>query len=225
MCAAMRLRQRREGARQTQDIEFCILALRHPASPHIEIVGERHRKERDVPDLLIGSQRRAKIDRKPDLCPICRRNITPDAMFSIQNERSGIFKAAMEVVYKCPNSRCAELFISYFDDPTGAANDPNRDCFRLKGSRPFEPATLEFAKHIADTSSNSCYIYNEAHKTQICGVGYRKSLEFLIKDYLIKNRPADKATIEAIMLGPCIENYIVDPRIKEVAKRATLVGK
>lgn len=226
----MRLRQGREGARQTQDIEFCILALRHPASPHIESVGERHLKERDVPDLLIGGQRRAKIDREPDLCPICHRNITPDAMFVIQNARSGIFKAAMEVVYKCPNSRCAELFISYFNDPTGAPNDPNCDCFRLKASRPSEPAALEFAKHIADTSSNFCDIYNEAHKaeqfglTQICGVGYRKSLEFLIKDYLIKHRPAEKATIETIMLGPCIENYITDPRIKEVAKRATWLG-
>jgi hypothetical protein len=53
---------------------------------------------------------------------------------------------------------------------------------------------------------------------------YRKSVEFLIKDYLIKNRPNDKATIEAIMLGPCIENYVADSRIKEIAKRATWLG-
>jgi hypothetical protein len=46
----------------------------------------------------------------------------------------------------------------------------------------------------------------------------------LIKDYLIRKRPADKAAIETIMLGPCIENYVTDPRIKEVTKLATWLG-
>jgi hypothetical protein len=183
-----------------------------------------------MPDLIIGGQRRSKVDRQPDQCPICHRNITPDGMFLIQDERSTIFKAAMEVVYRCPNAECSELFISYYDTPTGRATDPNRDCFRFKGSRPVEPVPVGFSKHIRDTSSNFCDIYNEAHKaeqfglTQICGVGYRKSLEFLIKDYLIKERPSDKASIESTMLGQCIDNYVTDPKTKEVAKRATWLG-
>jgi hypothetical protein len=49
-------------------------------------------------------------------------------------------------------------------------------------------------------------------------------LEFLIKDYLINSRPRDEAQIRAIMLGPCIENYVADPRTKQVAKRATWLG-
>jgi hypothetical protein len=83
---------------------------------------------------------------------------------------------------------------------------------------------------VKEISKSFCNIYEEAHKaeefglSQICGVDYRKPLEFLIKDYVIRNHPADKAAIEAIMLGQCIENYITDPRIKEVAKRATWLG-
>ena len=44
---------------------------------------------------------------------------------------------------------------------------------------------------ISELSPNFCEIYNQAYIAeqtnlmQICGTGYRKSLEFLIKDYLI----------------------------------------
>lgn len=93
-----------------------------------------------------------------------------------------------------------------------------------------EPVPLTFDDPIGQISPAFCSIYEDAHKaeqfglSQICGVGYRKSLEFLIKDYLIRNRPADKAAVKSTMLGPCIENYVTDPRLKEVAKRATWLG-
>jgi hypothetical protein len=89
---------------------------------------------------------------------------------------------------------------------------------------------VTFTEPVKGISNTYCEIYEEAHKaeefglTQICGVGYRKALEFLIKDYLISLHSADQTTIEAMMLGPCIENYVTDPRIKEVAKRATWLG-
>jgi hypothetical protein len=181
--------------------------------------------------LTIAGQTREPITQHPDQCPICHHNITPEPLFR-RKEHTGIFRAEMEVVYKCPNSRCNELFISYFDGPTTSTTNPLHEAaFRLTSSRPHEATTVEFSQYIRDTSSNFCdNIYNEARKaeqfglTQICGVGYRKSLEFLIKDYLIRKCPADKATIEDIMLGPCIQNYVTDLKIKEVAKRATWLG-
>jgi hypothetical protein len=58
----------------------------------------------------------------------------------------------------------------------------------------------------------------------ICGVGYRKALKFLIKDYLIKQRPSDEEVIKAAPLGACIRNYVNDSHVKEVAKRAVWLG-
>jgi hypothetical protein len=93
-----------------------------------------------------------------------------------------------------------------------------------------QPVPPPFSDEIRSISATFCIIYGEAHQaehfglTQICGVGYRKSLEFLIKDYLIHNRPSDKASIEATMLGPCIDKYVTDPRTKQVAQRATWLG-
>ena len=181
----------------------------------------------NIPPAAIGKTLAA--NQYPDNCPICHTKILP---LPLQMESGGKrYKAEMVVLYKCPNLECEELFIGYFVRP-GDVNNPNRpgNIFNLVGTRPIEPIPLTFSDPIKEISQNFCDIYEEAHKaeefglTQICGVGYRKALEFLIKDYVIKNRPAEQATIEAIMLGPCIENYATDPRIKEVAKRATWLG-
>jgi hypothetical protein len=58
----------------------------------------------------------------------------------------------------------------------------------------------------------------------ICGVGYRKALEFLIKDYAIINHPSEKEKIENKLLGACIKDYISDVNINSVAKRAAWLG-
>jgi hypothetical protein len=73
-------------------------------------------------------------------------------------------------------------------------------------------------------------IFNQArtaesmHLDQICGLGYRKGLEFLVKDYLVTRKPDRRDAILGGFLGPCIANYVDDPRIKEVAKRAVWLG-
>lgn len=73
-------------------------------------------------------------------------------------------------------------------------------------------------------------IYNQANSAEqlnlleICGVGYRKAFEFLIKDYAKKNYPDEIETIEKKALGRCINDYVEDERIKKVAKRAVWLG-
>jgi hypothetical protein len=182
-----------------------------------------------MPTEIELSGARVKIKQHPDYCPICRRHVIPEPVY-INPGKTEFFKAELEVLYLCPNSKCGEVFIAYFDRPTYTMTHPDSGIFLLKTLRPFVPATLEFSKHIRETSPSFCEIYNEAHTaeqyslSQICGCGYRKSLEFLIKDYVIQRSPSDKTRIETIMLGPCIENYVTDQKIKDIAKRATWLG-
>jgi hypothetical protein len=164
----------------------------------------------------------AVIDRHPDQCPICHHKITPDVVYSKQG---GVFyKSICCIVYHCPNKDCDELFIGYF------ALNPQGGAFLLTAARPKEFTAPTFNKPIQDVSPTFCSIYGEAHKAemlellQICGIGYRKSLEFLIKDYLIKLQPDGENDIKRAMLGPCIERYVTDQKIKDVAKRATWLG-
>lgn len=59
----------------------------------------------------------------------------------------------------------------------------------------------------------------------ICGTGYRKSLEFLIKDYLISITPEDQhETIRNKFLNNCIRDNISNINIKTVASRAVWLG-
>lgn len=88
----------------------------------------------------------------------------------------------------------------------------------------------EFSNTITEISPSFDKIYNEAYKAEqqdleeICGVGYRKALEFLIKDYLISKGEENEETIKNAPLGQCIQNYVNDDRIKKVAKRAAWLG-
>ena len=73
-------------------------------------------------------------------------------------------------------------------------------------------------------------IYSEAHTAEesnlkeIRGMGYRKALEFLIKDYAIKLHPDDEETIKSTPLAKCIDSYIDNSRIKSLAKASAWLG-
>ena len=94
------------------------------------------------------------------------------------------------------------------------------------------PKTRSFSRIIKDTSSSFEGINNQALSAeqmsldQICGPGYRKALEYLIKDYLLLEIEDEeqKDKIKIKFLGTCIQEDVVDERIKAVAKRAVWLG-
>lgn len=94
------------------------------------------------------------------------------------------------------------------------------------------PKTRSFSQTIKDISPTFESNYNQAlcaeqmSLDQICGPGYRKALEYLIKDYLLlqieNEEQSDK--IKNKLLGKCIQEDVVDERIKAVSKRAAWIG-
>ena len=97
---------------------------------------------------------------------------------------------------------------------------------------PTECQARVFDASIGSTSTMFVRIYNQALSAenagldQICGPGYRKALEFLIKDFL-KSLTTDenrRASIEKTQLAACIANYVDDPKLKTTASRATWLG-
>jgi len=74
-------------------------------------------------------------------------------------------------------------------------------------------------------------IYNQALTaeknglTEICGLGYRKSFEFLIKDYLLKKHPkTEHEKIKNLPIGQCITNYVSSDEIKLLSYRVIWLG-
>jgi len=90
---------------------------------------------------------------------------------------------------------------------------------------------------IKGISPDFCAIYEQAQKAEqhglelVAGPGYRKALEFLIKDYIISGftekdeaLAAKKDTVEKTQLGTCIATHIKNENIKGIAKRAAWLG-
>lgn len=167
----------------------------------------------------INSNRGAiRINGNPSKCPFCHKAITPNFHFGFENEFE-----SLEVFVSCPDHDCQKTFIGYYrsagtyffyDDKTSIGEIIKR----------------EFSDTIKEISDSFVLIYNQSfaaeqqNLTEICGVGYRKALEFLIKDFAIKNAPEKKDEIEKKPLGKCIADYIDDNRIKSVSKRAVWLG-
>lgn len=157
---------------------------------------------------------------QPDECPWCHNSITPNYMGARQ-----ALNRSIEVFYSCPDQNCERGFIGYFN-----FNEYNRTWSYTGNTTQGNIRDRIFSETISKISSSFVVIYNEAfvaeqqYLMEICGVGYRKALEFLIKDYAIKNHPEDQTAIEKKLLGPCIEDYVDNTKIKSVAKRAAWLG-
>jgi hypothetical protein len=103
--------------------------------------------------------------------------------------------------------------------------------YYLRGVSKGNPKTATaFSQSLQGISPAFIKIFHEAeiaeqeNLLEICGVGYRKAIEFLVKDYAIGKDTGKRVEIERKLLGACINDYIDDARIKSVASRATWLG-
>lgn len=158
----------------------------------------------------------------PDICPRCGKAFSPEIVFVNRNDK--IFKnadKAFSAALTC--NGCGSLSVSKHHP----AN--NGYCALIK-CEPVIPAPREFTAVVHSISPNFIEIYNQAKKAEdyglghIAGMGYRKALEFLVKDYAIKTDPGKEDEIKSAMLGPCIKKYIDDKYVKQSAKAASWVG-
>ena len=104
------------------------------------------------------------------------------------------------------------------------------DGYLYSYSVPLNPPKHQFAESIEKLSPSFCAIANEAMNAEhrgwklIAGPGFRKALEFLVKDYLCRLHPAESEKIKGMALAACIENYVDHGRIKAMAARAAWLG-
>ena len=153
----------------------------------------------------------------PDKCPICHHygEISVVRTFREPNNKG------VQVVFQCAFSGCKSFFIGYYGPP------PQKE---LKTLKPQKPQTTGFPETIKEVSSNFVSIYEEAEEAlylglhQIAGPGFRKAFEFLIKDYAKSLKLNEKERIEKMFSGKVVDEFISDPRIQSMAKRALWLG-
>lgn len=159
----------------------------------------------------------------PEECPMCRGAISPKLVYAAQNcdvfcdDSDGIV-----AVFGCP--RCHELFVAKYELNYHL---DLYDCVKLS---PVYPLIEKFDPKLSEISPMFVEIYTQSLAAesyglnQIAGMGYRKALEFLIKDYAKLLDSGASSEIEKMMLSPCIQKYIDLPKIKATATASAWLG-
>jgi hypothetical protein len=162
-------------------------------------------------------------------CPLCHKSFVPDPLYAyIYNFTNKEQRAS--IVFFCRD--CKSMFLGHYiivySDYTQYGKEYTATQFLS-----IEPT--KFNKHIFDDniiklSPQFDKIYNQALAAElsgldeIAGLGYRKSLEFLIKDFAIHEHPDSTEDIKKLPLSQCIKQYISDDRIKTLAERSAWIG-
>lgn len=160
----------------------------------------------------------------PDKCPDCHQGV------DVRYKYGYLFDGGTlaELIFQCPLDNCKHLFIGYYRTYREGSHD-----LELYKTAPSKFVGIEFSDEINNVSPSFETIYNQAAKAenarldQICGAGYRRSIEFLIKDFVISILGEDQKAIENIkelFLGKVIKNHIDDENIKNTAKMAVWLG-
>lgn len=170
-----------------------------------------------------GSPKSLNCDKFPENCPFCRERMEPELVQSFLDTTRR--QESLQVIFRCPRRECGRIFIGYYSGEYRFPTDYRFVCFR-----PIKFLEKKFSEIIEEISKNFVIIYNQAYLSEqsgltvICGAGYRKALEFLIKDYLIFKKPKTAKEVKAEFLGTVIVNRVNNKSLKEVAKRAVWLG-
>ncbi|MBP5268302.1 MAG: DUF4145 domain-containing protein [Ruminococcus sp.] len=158
----------------------------------------------------------------PDLCPYCQKGIQPIHLASYYTNPLHFPDKIISSMFLCPV--CERIFVGiYTDIILGDTSYP-------KNVIPSNTFKRDFSSNIETLSPKFCQIYNESLNaenqglTEICGMGYRKALEFLVKDFAISENPDDEESIKSKMLSNCISDHIDNKKIQTLAKASAWLG-
>ena len=159
-------------------------------------------------------------------CPICNTGIPSKSdLHRYYLSQDNTFLLGY-IIYLCPS--CEQLFIAKYkiheDEKAKILTGDLLSVF---------PNTVN-APHVEDDviklSQRFYEVYSQAYQAEqqglyeICGMGYRKALEILIKDFAIMLSPENKPQIENSHLSECINKYIQYPDIQTLAKATSWIG-
>lgn len=165
-----------------------------------------------------------------DECPICHHALKPtilNSKYVMDGTDKGTTLCNLYAMFLCP--KCRKVFLGRFRQVIEPAYRRTADFMHEYELFPMTPSREPFSEDILGLSLTFVETYGQAQQaeaeglSQICGIGYRKALEYLVKDYLCHKFPADEEAIKAEALGQSLRR-IEDGRIQTLARRATWIG-
>lgn len=162
----------------------------------------------------------------PKACPYCDHGIIPQIVYSkcVDNPSKERFDSV--ILAQCPN--CNLFYILPYK--VLGKNKHSHNYLAEYNPYPCDiEVHLDVPSEIYDLSPQFCEIIKQTLQAEklnlyhISGMGYRKSVEFLVKDYLIHFNPQNKEKISKMHLGQAI-NLIDNETILTLAKTANMIS-
>lgn len=156
----------------------------------------------------------------PSQCPHCHNGIEP------RHISESTEKEINYSIWKCTFRECGKQFIAVHQD-IGQGQATFLGFLDGQPTGPYWPDTIKKLK------SKFIETYNQALKAEyssldeIAGMGFRKAIEYLVKDYLIQRDSELEGKIEDKLLSTVIgENFnsTQEADLKDLLKRATWLG-
>jgi hypothetical protein len=135
--------------------------------------------------------------------------------------------------WRCSNDQCRKIFIanykldgqdfkfSRFLNGLPKGPDWPKPILDLRNGNPRNQEQPEQTRFI--TTYLQSLVAENSGLDELAGMGYRKSIEYLVKDWSIQNKPEDKNKIENSWLGAVINDYYSGD-LKEILERVTWLG-
>lgn len=167
-------------------------------------------------------------------CPLCHKSILPKCLHLISapiTEYDSISNECAAGLFRCPS--CNSVFFAHF---TGRNDYLNEAAFELDYACPEKHKNIaKFSSYISDISPCFVKTFNQSNIAEsmnlheIAGIGYRKAIEYLIKDFCAYMFPDKTNDIKSDnKLSNVIANRIPDKPefidIKDMAKSSWILG-
>ena len=169
----------------------------------------------------------------PNICPHCHVTNIPLLQWAHDSIDTDDIPVIISV-WKCANVKCKKSFVAIHKDKdsnlvfkfdrflNGLPKGPDwpKPIRELQSGQSTEEDKIvsKFIKTYLQSLQAENYGLDE-----LAGMGYRKAIEYLVKDWAIQNNTSEKDKIEKLWLGTVIEDYY-DGDLKDILKRATWLG-
>ncbi len=174
----------------------------------------------------VRHQSNAYYVRDISFCPYCHNHIAANyqsSFFEINKESDALLD--LITIWQCPNPECFKyIFAKYV-----AHRHVNGDQAEFVGFLDGTPELDKWPKVIVELNSRFIKIYEQSliaefkGLDEIAGMGFRKAIEFLVKDWAIKEKPEDRDKIISFTLNEVVNSYFKD-ELKAILLRATWLG-
>lgn len=162
-------------------------------------------------------------------CPKCNKALAPERLHSILIEKDNKYYLYIsDFCSSCKSVIVTEYIVEITKNSYGTVTEGKT--IKQISSAPSCYEKEKFDEMIENVSPQFVKIYNQSLQAEnigldeIAGLGYRKSVEFLIKDFAIYKNKEKEDEIKKTWMKQCIDKYIENEQIKILAERSDWIG-